>query len=486
VSRELTKAYVPVALSAILIAAALLAYSQTYAFAWDEGFHLLAAQLIARGKRPYLDFLFAQTPLNAYWNAAWMRIFGESWRTAHIAAALETAAASWLTADYVFRRFPVAAWRSAAAVATMFVVGLNVVVFEYGTIGQAYGFCLLLSVMAFRFAVAAVGRVSPFFAGLAGAASGASASASLLTVTIGPVLLIWILISSRAERRLTQFIAFAAGGLVASAPVVWFLAQSPGQVIFDVVDYHLHFRQVYWNEWILHDLEVMTAWLDSSHALFLGLLAGIGLIFIRRAGWDRRLRSELHLCAWLGIFTGLYLMTAHPTFPRYFLFVTPFAGILAATGLYAIATRLSPFMRDPALSVILLGGLMALGLGRSLYEDRVDYSWDGLAELARKVDLVTPPGAPLYADEIIYFMTKRIPPSGMEWNSGHKVELSEREAAELHVLPRKKLDREVKAGRFATLETCEDSDIDRLELEKIYRQKAVAGNCTVFWDKRVT
>ena len=52
-----------------LLAAALMLYAQTWAFTDDEGFHLLAAQLIKGGMRPYLDFCFPQTPLNAYWNA---------------------------------------------------------------------------------------------------------------------------------------------------------------------------------------------------------------------------------------------------------------------------------------------------------------------------------------------------------------------------------------------------------------------------------
>ena len=73
---------------AALLFGGLLFYSQTVAFAWDEGFHLLAAQLIKAGKKPYLDFCFPQTPAAAYWNAAWMRIFGESWRTVHAIAAL--------------------------------------------------------------------------------------------------------------------------------------------------------------------------------------------------------------------------------------------------------------------------------------------------------------------------------------------------------------------------------------------------------------
>src|ERR1051325_11030393 len=82
-------------------AAGLLLYSQTKAFAWDEGWHLLAAQTILRGKRLYLDFCYPQTPLNAYWNAGWMRVFGDTWRTAHAVAALMTTLAVLLTADYL-------------------------------------------------------------------------------------------------------------------------------------------------------------------------------------------------------------------------------------------------------------------------------------------------------------------------------------------------------------------------------------------------
>src|SRR6516225_2517489 len=81
------------------LASGLMLYAQTLAFTDDEGFHLLAAQLIKSGMRPYLDFCFPQTPLNAYWNAFWMAIFGESWRTAHALAAVETSAAVVLAAQ---------------------------------------------------------------------------------------------------------------------------------------------------------------------------------------------------------------------------------------------------------------------------------------------------------------------------------------------------------------------------------------------------
>src|SRR5581483_3579327 len=101
------------------IALALVAWSQTAAFAWDEGFHLLTAQLIAHGRRVYLDFMFPQTPLNAYWNAILLRVFGyTSWRAVHAAAAVEIAAVVLLASDYVLSRFPVERWRLPAAIAT--------------------------------------------------------------------------------------------------------------------------------------------------------------------------------------------------------------------------------------------------------------------------------------------------------------------------------------------------------------------------------
>jgi hypothetical protein len=71
-----------------LIGIALVVYSQTLSFTWDEGFHLVAEQLINAGKKPYVDFLFAQTPLNVYWTALWMRVFGQSWHLAHALAAI--------------------------------------------------------------------------------------------------------------------------------------------------------------------------------------------------------------------------------------------------------------------------------------------------------------------------------------------------------------------------------------------------------------
>src|ERR1039458_6901188 len=169
---------------AALLFAGLLLYSQTLAFAWDEGFHLLAAQLIKAGKRPYLDFCFPQTPLNAYLNAGWMKLFGESWRPVHALAAFWVVAGAMLAAGFVLKRFPVSRWRLAGACAVLVAVAMNSQVVLFGPIGQAYGLCLFLSVAAFRLTVCSVERRGPQWAAAAGLLAGAAAASSLLTAAV--------------------------------------------------------------------------------------------------------------------------------------------------------------------------------------------------------------------------------------------------------------------------------------------------------------
>src|SRR5882762_9297517 len=95
------------------VAAILIVYSQTRAFVWDEGFHLLAASLISAGKTPYVDFCFPQTPLNAYWNAGLIHFFGEHWQMPHLFAALFIVGSTALAAEFVLSHFPVERWRLA-------------------------------------------------------------------------------------------------------------------------------------------------------------------------------------------------------------------------------------------------------------------------------------------------------------------------------------------------------------------------------------
>ena len=160
-------------------------YSQTASFVWDEGFHLLAAQLILAGKKPYIDFCFPQTPLNTYLNAAWMRIFGQSWRGVHLLATLALIGAIYLTADFVFARCPVRRWRLPGAIAAAFLLGTNLSVVEFATCAQAYAMCMFFAVAAFRVSVVAIEQEGLFLPFAAGLLSGGGAGFSLLIASDG-------------------------------------------------------------------------------------------------------------------------------------------------------------------------------------------------------------------------------------------------------------------------------------------------------------
>lgn len=469
----------------LLVTTGLVAYSQTRAFAWDEGFHILTAQLIKHGKRPYIDFVFSQTPLNAYWNAAWMAVFGESWRVTHVMAAMCSAGAVLLTADFVYSRFPVACWRLPMAVTAAFLAGLNVLVVRYGGIAQAYGLCLLAVVVAFRLAVRSVERHNVVAAGLAGFASGIAANASFLTASVAPVLLIWILAYSQIRLRWTKLAAFILGTVAAFIPVFWLFAQGPRQVLFGVIQYNALYRRVDWPDAVPHNFEVFASWIDSGQALLLALLAAGGLLFIAfRSDWKPHFKAELYLCAWLSLVSIGYISSVFPTFEQYYIFTVPFLGVLAAVGMYAAASRLYAMDR-PWTPVLLVTLLWSLGLAKLLYEERDNMVWSDLENIARQVNEVTTPHQTLFADEAIYFLTRHEPPSGMEMRNSHKFNFPQARLAMLHLIPQAELDRQIQAGAFSTLETCEEHDyVEAKGWAKLYAKSATLGNCLVLWDKR--
>jgi hypothetical protein len=465
--------------------AVLVAYSQTLAYTGDEGFHLLAAQLIRHGMRPYLDFCFPQTPLNAYWNAGWMSVFGESWRVPHAAAALLTAGAVWLIADFVFARIPVAAgWRTACALAAGLLAGLNAQVFGFGTIGQAYGLCLFLIAAAFRCSVRAADRGSWRWSAAAGLCASAAAASSMLAAPAPVVLLLWLAVYGGARGRWTRLAAFCAAAVIPWLPVVWLFAQGPRQTWFNVVEYHAKYRKLYWPETTQHDLEIMTSWIDSGQALLLGFLAIAGLAFVRsRRDWPGQVKASLYLSAWLALTICAALGFAHPTFARYYLLSTPFFAVLAAVGLWALAPRLGA--RGPALPVAIVIVLTCGGLLKFLYERRENYTWPDYEKVARKIEAVTPPNGVIFANEITYFLMKRRPVPGLEFYYDRLVPLPPAQLALLHIMPQAELDRRLAAGAFDTVYICEDDDqIAKLGLAKLYRKREELEECSLFSDKK--
>lgn len=466
-----------------LCAAAFLGYAATRAFHFDEGYHLLAAQLILSGKRPYIDFCFPQAPLNAYWNALWMALFGQTWRVAHIAAALSTLAAVLLMADYVARRFRPAEWRLMAAAAAGLAIILNPSVFAHACLAQPYGICLLALAAAFRCAVRAVETERARDHAAAGLFAAIAAASSLLTAAALPVLLTWTLVHGRARHRFAKALAFLVAAALPFAPVLWLFALSPRTAWFNLVQYHATYRKLYWPETWRHDFEVLTSWLQSGPALVLGLLAIVGWLHVlRRSDWPRPIRSEFRLCGWLALGLGAQAAAAHPTFEQYFLFTVPFLAVPAAAGLYDIAARFFA-ARHAVLPLTIVAALFSLQLARALYDQHDDDDWRVYERLARQVDSVAPRDAPVFATEPVYFLTRRAPPSGLELYYTHRIDLPPADRALFHLLTNDELAQQLRAGRFAAAYECEDDRVT-FGLERLYRQSATLSDCTVYWDFR--
>jgi hypothetical protein len=465
----------------LAIGCGLLVYSETMAFYWDEGFHVLAAQLIERGDRPYLDFFFPQPPLNAYWNAAWIGVFGDSWRVVHVAAVIATATAVLLTADFVYRTFPFRAWKLAAGLTTALCFGLNTLVVIFATVGQAYALCLLLIVAAFRLGLVACVSASALWAGAAGLASGAAAGSSLLTAPIGPVLLAGLLWHDRTGGRTRKSLAFILGGSLPFVPVAWLALHDFQQVFYNVVAFHLFYRKIGWADAFSHDAEVISSWFDSGQALLLIVLALCGLLFASSKDCPAARRREYYMCAWLVGVEGLWLCCIHPTFSQYFVFLVPFLAILAPAGLRGLVL-LFDSSGQRLWPVFLVVAFMGFGLERSLVGQRGDMDWRDVEVIAAKVNVVTEPAAPLLADEFVYFASRRIPPRGLEHADARKLSLSPPLADRLGVISGEELEGRILAGQFATLETCDAEFVERVGLKLFYRHSAQFDKCTVYWD----
>jgi hypothetical protein len=451
-----------------LLAGAVLYYSQVTTLDWDEGFHLVAASLVATGKRPYVDFCFPQPALHAWWNALWLTLAGGGWRGPHAVAALLSCGAILLTTDFVYRRV-----QAASSVAAL-LVGLNVLVWEFGTKAQAYGACTFLTVAAFRVTVAGSGILRGM---VGGCLAGAAASCSLLAAPACPVLLLW----HCWHRRWSDAASFIAGTILATTPILLSLATAPYPTWFNLVEYHVFYRHVGWTGATENDLHVLTSWVDSGQALVLGVFAFAGMWFVYKSDWIAPRKAEFLLAAGMALALAVEAAIAHPTFPQYFIFIVPFLAMPAAIGLWEAASRLS---LPPRGSLAALSILLLVSLSNSLIEMRDNNNtWTAMDEIAAKVQQVTPANARVMADPPVYFAMHRMPPPGMEFPASHALELPANKAAALHILTQSELRTKVRSGEFATVETCkgDEEDIEALELPKLYSHSAEISGCQIYW-----
>ena len=424
---------------------------------------------------PYLEFFYQHPPLFIYLNAGWMRIFGETWRSAHILSALLTAGCIFVVASYVFTRLADAPWRLEISVMTAALLGLNFYVITYGTVALPFGLCLLLTVVSFRMAVDAVQTTGALPALLAGLFAGGSAASSLLTAPVLVVLLVWLALCDHTVARRRKCLAFAGGAVAPFLPLLWLSLHAPRQVFFDIVEFHLFHRLASEANMARWNLREVLLWFGSAQSLMLMVLSAIGLAFmVRRRDLDRRRRSEFYLCAWLTIVLSAYVAAPRPTFSFYFVLLTPFLSILAALGLHTIRSQ-SWLSKRSVWTLTALGVFVYLmGLGWQTYGMRREIlgaDHKTIEAVAREVNRVTPPDGWVFAFEQVYFEARRLPPPGME-NAFN---------------PFSRRDEWLAANRFATVcMMADDPRIESLQLfDRYAKNKTIRAphfNVYLFWD----
>ena len=442
----------------VAVAAAIAIASQLGTSPGDEGLHLLASQLLKHGKWPYLDFLYHHPPVYIALNAVWMFAFGESWRTAHALSALLTLAMIAVICEFTYTRLRGTGWEVPATAMTALLVGLNVLVLQNGVSAQPFPLTSLLSVVAFRLAVASPRRPHtwlPFWSGLC---AGAACLSSFLIVTVPLVLFIWLVRNCEANRRKHVAIQFLAGAAVPAALMVPLFVKAFHQVVFDLLIFQLRHRTLD-GHWTAHDawrthIHTVTDWLGMGQGLLFVLLPLLGLGYLLgHKPFDAMKRSEFYLCAWLGGALCAWVSVPNPTFPWYYMPAVPFAGVLAVLGLLAIHEHLLRGGRTVALLLVtcfVFSYDTAKWLSIFL-NDPAEHQWqevDAIAEEIRAKGCGS-----LYASDMRVYFASRCPPQpGMEsYAASWLSSLSQTKADSLHIVRQDMINRKIQAGDFSIL-----------------------------------
>ncbi|MDA0576919.1 MAG: hypothetical protein O3B24_02350 [Verrucomicrobia bacterium] len=215
----------------------------------DEGWYLYGARLVAEGQRPYVDFGSTQGPVMSYvyalatplvrqWGVAGGRAFTSA------LGLIGVLLAAWLAARLT-RREPSADGAAAAgnaAIATFFLVGVNIFQSYFTTIVKTYALAALWLVLAFLLLSTLRGRTGRVAAAAAGVCMSLAAATRISAVVVAGVTALALLCFARdIERRaaLARAAWFIAGGVISALAVFLpFALAAPESFWFFMVQYH--------------------------------------------------------------------------------------------------------------------------------------------------------------------------------------------------------------------------------------------------------
>ncbi len=330
----------------------------------DEGLYLLAAKLVAQGKRPYFDFFFQQMPAMPYVYALWSRVAGFSWTSARMLSVLFSVALGGLLYWHVEQLYS----RRTLACLAVLLYALNNLIIAWHSVVKTYALSNFLLFCGYLLVFHDHGRYRGYKAFLGGLVLALAVDTRLYFIAVAPALMAAVYLSgSRREWRLKYICPFLCGLGLGLLPNAFFLSRAPDAYLFDNIRYHLIRHHSGIGAGIRQKIETfliltnVRGSYDGSGAQFL-LLSLPALAVVLWRGFDRRLLLPLAISLIL-FFTCLL---PRPTFSQYFCVCVPYLVIIAVDFFVAVS-------RDTGPSAQLLKRLGVLTAGLYLLSGAVTF-----------------------------------------------------------------------------------------------------------------
>jgi 4-amino-4-deoxy-L-arabinose transferase-like glycosyltransferase len=314
--------------------------------ALDEGFYVIAAQLISHGKIPYTDFFYPQAPILPYLYAGWMQIFGYDWYAARALAAL-------FSSGIVFVLYLLLKERYGRLIAFLgaLCLALNAMFWPWMLVVKTYAPATFFLLLAYYLVTSARSQQRLLIAGIS---IGLGIGCRLYLAALVPLFLV-LFLKDRAF-----FKSFLVGGFLTSLPFIALAAFDWPAFWYNNMGYHLSrspgsFSRSLPQKWdIVANLFGITPTLNIER-WGLPVFTWLATLNIARTLLSQRAPS---LAAGIIIVLGCVSLLPQPTYDQYFCIIVPFI-IIEAIACLQWMQRLCP---APKLAVGALSVCLALAL----------------------------------------------------------------------------------------------------------------------------
>jgi hypothetical protein len=336
------------ALVALGLAAVLLPMAWARLIDGDEGFYLVAARLVAEGKRPYEDFFLPMVPILAYVHGGWCALLGRGWYLSRTLSGLIAVGIGVLVFEHAFR----ASRRRAVGLAAAALYAAAGMTLGWLTIVKTYGLALLLLLAALL-----VLQTRARFASLACGALLALAAGVRLYVVVAFAAAALHLLRRENPRPLRELGLLAAGGVLGLVPLLPAILGDWEAFSFGAFRFYgmREYGQSGFVTGFAQKLEILATVLPlRTMAPGTVQLAGLLLLAVAALLSRQTPRNAVVAYTWLALFVTS--LVPSPAYAQYFCMLVPLLAIEGAVLLGTLPLRpLAPLLAPAAALYLAMG-----------------------------------------------------------------------------------------------------------------------------------